>query len=85
MAKKDSTENRVWLFESLANAYVTTNPTEPGDPRGREKMLRAFADFAFVSATVADGGDLKPSALAAKIEAGPDPKKKNSPEPAPKN
>lgn len=62
MAKKASTiENRVYIFDTLAEALLEGNgaelltSTREGD---RARALRALADLAYVSCVVADTGNL---------------------------
>lgn len=62
MAKKASTiENRVYIFDTLAEALLSgpagelLTSTRDGD---RARALRALADAAYVSCVVADTGDL---------------------------
>lgn len=59
--KNDSTiENRVYLFESLASAYVSAASEELGsdEPAIRERARRALAELAFVSCVVSDTAHL---------------------------
>jgi hypothetical protein len=59
--KNDSTiENRVYLFESLASAYVSAASEELGsdEPAVRERARRALAELAFVSCVVSDTAHL---------------------------
>ena len=60
MAKDDTIENRVYLFESLASSYVAAASDVLGseDPALRERARRALAELAYVSCVVADTGDL---------------------------
>ena len=60
MAKTDTVENRVYLFESLASSYLTSAAPALAseDEAVRERALRALADLAFVSCVVADTGHL---------------------------
>lgn len=72
MADDSSIENRVYLFKDLASAWLAANPGLLGaaDPGGRARALSALADLAFVSCVVADGEDLEPAEVAAKVRAG---------------
>ncbi|MBZ4415630.1 hypothetical protein [Myxococcus sp. RHSTA-1-4] len=62
MGKKNDTtiENRVYLFESLASAYVSAASEELGsdEPAIRERARRALAELAFVSCVVSDTAHL---------------------------
>ncbi|ATB26969.1 hypothetical protein [Melittangium boletus] len=60
MAKDDTVENRVYLFESLASSYVAaaSEALSSDDDAVRARALRALADLAFVSCVVADTGHL---------------------------
>ena len=62
MGKKNDTtiENRVYLFESLASAYVSAASEELGsdEPAVRERARRALAELAFVSCVVSDTAHL---------------------------
>lgn len=68
-AAPDTVENRVYLFESLARAFVEKAADDLGskneDRRGR--ALRALADLAYVSCVVADGAQASPKALRRRI------------------
>ena len=68
MNSKGTTENRVYLFKDLAAAYLSANP---GALHGqRDVALAALADLAFVSCVMADGDDMDPDAIAARIRSG---------------
>jgi hypothetical protein len=62
VAKDDTIENRVYLFESLASSYVSSASEllSSGDEAVRARAMRALADLAFVSCVVADTGHLPP-------------------------
>ena len=62
MAKDDTIENRVYLFESLASSYVSSASEllSSEDEAVRARAMRALADLAFVSCVVADTGHLPP-------------------------
>ena len=71
MAKKASTiENRVYIFDTLAEALLSGSAgelltsTREGD---RARALRALADAAYVSCVVADTGDLDAERVRARI------------------
>ena len=60
MAKDDTIENRVYLFDSLASSYVSaaSDLLSSEDEAVRARAMRALADLAFVSCVVADTGHL---------------------------
>ncbi|WP_246357670.1 hypothetical protein [Pyxidicoccus fallax] len=62
MGKKNDTtiENRVYLFESLASAYVSAASEQLGadEPAARERARRALAELAYVSCVVSDTAHL---------------------------
>lgn len=62
MAKDDTIENRVYLFESLASSYVSSasDLLSSDDEAARARARRALAELAFVSCVVADTGHLPP-------------------------
>src|SRR4051794_24191494 len=62
MAKDDTIENRVYLFESLASSFVSAaaGKLASGSDAERKKVMQALADLAFVSCVVADRGDASP-------------------------
>lgn len=68
-ADADTIENRVYLFESLAAAYVERAAGDLGgkNPERRARALRALADLAFVSCAVADTQALSPEAVRAEV------------------
>lgn len=55
---QDTIENRVYLFDSLAGAFVgaAADQLASSDPQVRARALRALADLAYVSCVVADTG-----------------------------
>jgi hypothetical protein len=69
MANADSIENRVYLFESLAKAWLAQGASELGaeKPARRAKALRALAELAWVSCVVADTGHQSPEAVRDRI------------------
>lgn len=71
----DTIENRVYVFESLARAFVEKSADDLGskNPERRERAIRALADLAFVSCVVADTGHLKPKAVKKRVLAALDP------------
>lgn len=70
MGKRDEStiENRVYLFESLANAFVQAAAGDllEGGTR-RKRALEALAELARVSCVVADGEALDPDAVAGQV------------------
>ena len=62
MAKDDTIENRVYLFESLASSYVSSasDLLSSDDEAARARARRALAELAFISCVVADTGHLPP-------------------------
>lgn len=73
MSKRDrddeTIENRVYLFESLAKAFVekAAGDLAGKNPERRSRALRALADLAYVSCAVADTQDLSPKAVQRKV------------------
>ena len=73
MGKNDKTEatieNRVYLFESLAAAFLEKASADLAgkNPARRSRVIRALADLAFVSCAVADTGDQSPKAVRKKV------------------
>jgi predicted nuclease of restriction endonuclease-like RecB superfamily len=65
----DTIENRVYVFESLARAFVEKSADDLGskNPERRERAIRALADLAYVSCVVADTGHLKPKAVRKRV------------------
>jgi hypothetical protein len=62
-------ENRVYLFESLAKAFVekSADDLSAKSPERRARALRALADLAYVSCAVADTQHLSPKAVRRKV------------------
>ena len=69
MEKKDTIENRVYLFESLARTLLEKSADEldSKNPERRARLLRAMADLAYVSCAVSDTQDLGAKAVRAKV------------------
>ena len=71
MAKKEpTTENRVYLFDSLAGALLDGPAGDlltSGDNGERERAMRALADIAFVSCVLSDSEDLDAAAVRARV------------------
>jgi len=73
MGKSDKTEatieNRVYLFESLAAAFLEKASADLAgkNPARRARVIRALADLAFVSCAVADTSELSPKAVRKKV------------------
>jgi hypothetical protein len=65
----DTIENRVYLFESLASAFVGASVPllSSGLEEDRARALRALADLAYVSCVVADSGALAPEDVRAAV------------------
>lgn len=70
-AEKDEStiENRVYVFESLARAFVERSAEDLGskNPERRTRALRALADLAYVSCVIADTEALKPKAVRKRV------------------
>lgn len=64
-----SIENRVYLFESLARAFVekAADDLSGKSAERRARALRALADLAYVSCVVADTGASSPKAVRRKV------------------
>lgn len=62
MATTDTIENRVYLFESLARAFIEGSGAQlaSADGRVRARALEALAELARVSCVVADSGRRAP-------------------------
>lgn len=62
-------ENRVYLFESLAKAFVekAADDLTAKSLERRARALRALADLAYVSCVVADGQASSPKAIRRKV------------------
>lgn len=75
MAKDDTIENRVYLFDSLASAYVSaaSELLSSGDEAVRARARRALADLAYVSCVVADTGHLSPEQVRQRVLGTPEP------------
>jgi hypothetical protein len=75
MAKDDTIENRVYLFESLASSYVSaaSELLSSEDEAVRARAMRALADLAFVSCAVADTGHLSPEQVRQRVLGTPEP------------
>jgi predicted nuclease of restriction endonuclease-like RecB superfamily len=69
MAKDDTIENRVYLFESLASSYISaaSELLSSEDEAARARAMRALADLAFVSCVVADTGHLSPEQVRQRV------------------
>jgi hypothetical protein len=69
MAKDDTIENRVYLFDSLASSYVSaaSDLLSSEDEAVRARAMRALADLAFVSCVVADTGHLSPEQVRQRV------------------
>jgi predicted nuclease of restriction endonuclease-like RecB superfamily len=73
MGKNDKTEatieNRVYLFESLASAFLEKASADltGKNPARQARVIRALADLAYVSCAVADSGHLSPKAVRRKV------------------
>lgn len=66
----DSTiENRVYVFESLARAFVEKAADDLGskNPERRTRAMRALADLAFVSCVISDTEELDANAVRRKV------------------
>lgn len=76
MAKDDTIENRVYLFDSLASAYVSaaSELLSSDDEAARARAMRALADLAFVSCVVADTGHLSPEQVRQRVLGAPESK-----------
>jgi hypothetical protein len=74
MAKDDTIENRVYLFDSLASAYVSaaSELLSSEDAAVRARAMRALADLAFVSCVVADTGHLSPEQVRQRVLGAPE-------------
>jgi hypothetical protein len=62
MAKDDTIENRVYLFESLASSYISaaSELLSSEDEKVRSRAMRVLADLAYLSCVVSDTGHLSP-------------------------
>jgi hypothetical protein len=72
---KDTIENRVYLFESLASSFISSigDQLVSGDEAVRERARQALADLAFVSCAVADTGHLSPEQVRERMLGAPEP------------
>ncbi len=59
---KDTIENRVYLFDSLASSYVSVaaDQLSSEDEGVRTRARRALVELAYISCVVADTGHLSP-------------------------
>lgn len=75
MAKDDTIENRVYLFDSLASAYVSaaSELLSSEDEAVRARARRALADLAYVSCIVADTGHLSAEQVRQRVLGAPEP------------
>lgn len=82
MAKDDTLENRVYLFDSLASAYVSaaSELLSSEDEAVRVRARRALADLAYVSCIVADTGHLSAEQVRQRVLGAPEPEP-SAPEP----
>jgi hypothetical protein len=71
---KDTIENRVYLFESLASSFISSigDQLVSGDASVRERARQALADLAFVSCAVADTGHLSPERVRERVLGAPE-------------
>ncbi len=72
---KDTIENRVYLFESLASSFISSIGEQlvSGDASVRERARQALADLAFVSCAVADTGHLSAEQVRERVLGAPEP------------
>ncbi|WP_257455905.1 hypothetical protein [Archangium lipolyticum] len=75
MAKDDTIENRVYLFDSLASSYISaaSELLSSEDEAVRARAMRALADLAYVSCVVADTGHLPPEQVRQRVLGAPEP------------
>jgi hypothetical protein len=68
----DTSENRVYVFESLARAFIEASAGELASASAarRRRALRALGDLAYVSCVIADSGALPPAAVRRQVLAG---------------
>jgi hypothetical protein len=71
---KDTIENRVYLFESLASSFVSASADalSSADPEVRARALRALGDLAYVSCVVADTQARSPEEVRDQVAGGGD-------------
>jgi hypothetical protein len=69
MAKDDTIENRVYLFDSLASSYISaaSELLSSEDEAVRARAMRALADLAYLSCVVADTGHLSPEQVRQRV------------------
>ena len=68
MAKRDTLENRVYLFESLASSFLANaGDALSRDKKARAGVLSALADLAHVSCIVADSGTASADEVRAQV------------------
>jgi hypothetical protein len=69
MAKDDTIENRVYLFDSLASSYISaaSELLSSEDEAVRARAMRALADLAYLSCVVADTGHLPPEQVRQRV------------------
>ena len=74
MAKDDTIENRVYLFDPLASSYVSAaSDLLSSEDEARARAMRALADLAFVSCVVADTGHSSPEQVRQRVPGAPEP------------
>jgi predicted nuclease of restriction endonuclease-like RecB superfamily len=75
MAKDDTIENRVYLFDSLASSYISAAAEllASEDEAVRARAMRALADLAYLSCIVADTGHLSPEQVRQRVLGAPEP------------
>ncbi|QRN94110.1 hypothetical protein JRI60_33865 [Archangium violaceum] len=69
MAKDDTIENRVYLFDSLASSYISaaSELLSSEDEAVRARAMRALADLAYLSCVIADTGHLSPEQVRQRV------------------
>ncbi|MFY0530420.1 hypothetical protein ACN28I_47035 [Archangium gephyra] len=75
MAKDDTIENRVYLFESLASSYISaaSEMLSSDDEAVRARARRALAELAYVSCVVSDTGHLTAEQVRERVLGTPEP------------
>ncbi|MCY1076756.1 hypothetical protein [Archangium lansingense] len=75
MAKDDTIENRVYLFESLASSYISaaSELLSSEDAAVRARARRALAELAYVSCVVSDTGNLSAEEVRERVLGNPEP------------
>ncbi len=75
MAKDDTIENRVYLFESLASSYISaaSELLSSEDEAVRARARRVLAELAYVSCVVSDTGHLSAEQVRDRILGAPEP------------